>query len=449
MTGPRVVILGGGLAGMAAAWTLADAGVEKVTVVERGSELGGLAGTFEQAGNFYPLGYHHILHRDRTLLYVLERIGALDAVRWRRVHMLFRLGGRSYDLARPVDFAQFPMSWLDKLAFVRMMLRAFGKSDWNDWHGRTGAELVDSWARPGVRLALFESLSRLKFDLPCAEVSGAWLGARLHFREGSSPLGYIPGENWTQRLCRGLERLLREKGVEIRTCTAATALRNGDDRITAVELDGGERLPADHVVSTVPTEVYTRLAGTDSTPGLASIRYTALLSAICATRTEFEPDFYWMNLASRNRTACGIFRLESLNPTIGDDGESTVNFVTHLPGRDHPLFRRDDAYVWQRYLDDFEGIFRVSLEPEWRKLNRVAMYSPVFRSDYENPPVRSSTWSNVYFAGNFRTFPSVASTGTAMASGIEAGVAVLDVLGNRSRLADEAASFKLGEMPKA
>ena len=35
-------------------------------------------------------------------------------VRWRRVNMLFRVGGRLYDLARPGDFLRFPMSALDK-----------------------------------------------------------------------------------------------------------------------------------------------------------------------------------------------------------------------------------------------------------------------------------------------------------------------------------------------
>ena len=38
---------------------------------------------------------------------------------------------------------------------------------------------------------------------PASEVSGAWLGARLHYREGSAPLGYIPGANWTKVLCDG------------------------------------------------------------------------------------------------------------------------------------------------------------------------------------------------------------------------------------------------------
>ena len=62
---PSAVVLGGGLSGIAAALTLARAGL-RVTVVERGASLGGLAGSLEQDGHFYPLGYHHILHRDRT-----------------------------------------------------------------------------------------------------------------------------------------------------------------------------------------------------------------------------------------------------------------------------------------------------------------------------------------------------------------------------------------------
>src|SRR5687767_9260133 len=93
-----VVIVGGGLSGAAAAYTLARAGLRNVTIVESGATLGGLAGSFEREGHFYPLGYHHILHRDRTLLFFLELIGALSDVRWRRVRMLFHLGDDSYDL---------------------------------------------------------------------------------------------------------------------------------------------------------------------------------------------------------------------------------------------------------------------------------------------------------------------------------------------------------------
>ena len=45
----RVAVLGGGLAGMATAYALAKADVGPVTLVERSSTLGGLAGGFEIA----------------------------------------------------------------------------------------------------------------------------------------------------------------------------------------------------------------------------------------------------------------------------------------------------------------------------------------------------------------------------------------------------------------
>lgn len=430
-----VAILGGGLAGMAAAWELARAGFA-VTLVERGGELGGLAGSFQRGGHFYPLGYHHILKRDRTLLSVLERIGALPAVRWRRVGMLFHRGGKFYNLGSPAGFLRFPMGPLDKVRFVRLMLRAFRKSDWTDWQGRDAAALIDAWGGPEVRRILFDDLCRLKFELPSAEVSAAWLGARLHFREGSAPLGYIPEANWTRVLCDGVARELAAAGVQVRLGTSVRRLvrdqsQGGHDgRIVAAELvgkDGAHTLEADLFVSALPPEVYTRTAPEDATPDLADIRSTALLSAVCATRQRIRPDFYWLNLleADARFQSCGVFLLSSLNPTIGGPGETCVNFVTHLGRRDHPLFLRSEDEIIAGYRDDFRRLFGFDLEADWVHLSRVASYSPVFHRDYRNPPLRSASFANVYFAGNYRTFPSIASTGTAMESGFEAARAVL------------------------
>ncbi len=446
---PSVVVLGGGLSGMAAAYTLARSGITDVTVVERGATLGGLAGSFEREGHFYPLGYHHVLHRDRTLLFFLDLIGALPDVRWRRIRMLFHLGGEAYDLGSPGGFLGFPMSLPDKARFVRLMATAFAKRDWSDWQDRSAADLIDGYAGPGVREALFERLTRLKFELPCSEVSGAWLGARLHFREGSAPLGYIPHANWTKVLCDGVTRLLENAGVRIRLGVRVARLRTAGGRATEAELEGGERIGADRFVSTVPTEVYLGLIGGDATAELDRIRYSALLSVICATRQPVQPDAYWNNLASLDRTACAIFLLSSLNPTIGRPGDTCVNFVTHLRGRDRPLFQLPDQELTARYLQDFRTVFGFELEPFWTHVARVPMYSPVFGRSFRNPPPRSTTWANVYFAGNYRTFPSIVSTGTALGSGVETGELLLRDLGRGSGLGEAIRRFRLRRMPRA
>lgn len=421
----RIVVLGGGLSGASAALALAESGRFDVTVIERGTTLGGLAGSFVREGRSYPLGYHHILHRDKTLLKFLDRIGATPKVRWRRINMLFSVAGRLYNLAKPSDFLAFPMSLADKARFTLMMARAFVKSDWSDWHDRSAVELLDSWSGPGVREALFEPLTRLKFQLPCEEVSGAWLGARLHHREGSAALGYIPGANWTTVLCEGVTRLVLDAGVAVRTSSSVSALHRDASRVRSVELASGEVIPADLVISTIPSEVYMGIVPEDATPEMARIRYTALISVVCASKKPVSPDFYWMNLASLDRAACGIFLLNSLNPTIGEPGGSVVNFVTHLNSRARPFFAKSDFELLDGYMDDFKAIFGFDLDPYWTHIARIPMYSPVFTTGYRNPPARSSTYPNVYFAGNYRTFPSIVSTGTALRSGLDTASVVL------------------------
>jgi protoporphyrinogen oxidase len=434
MAPPRVVVLGGGLAGVGTAHTLARAGWPSITVIERGSRLGGLAGSFEQDGKFYPLGYHHILHRDRALLYFLDHIGALPTVRWRRIRMLFQADGALLDLSSPMDFLRFPLAPADKCRFVRLMLHSFTRSDWSEWHDRSAAELVDHFAGHRVREAIFEPLTQLKFELSCSEVSGAWMGARLHFREGSAPLGYIPDRNWTTVLCDGLTELIRGEGVEILTDASVARIEARGDRVSAVELADGRRVDGDIFVSSIPTEVYCNLLGGDETPGLSSIRYTALISVVCATRLKISPAFYWLNLTSLKQSSCAIFGLSSLTPTIGGPEETCVNFVTHLQSRCDPVFRLPDNEILRRCNDDLESVLGYPLDPTWVNIARIPMYSPIFRKGYRNPDVESATFRNMYFTGNYRTFPSIASTGTALRSGVETGHEILDRYGHSSDL---------------
>ena len=55
-----------------------------------------------------------------------------------------------------------------------------------------------------------------------------------------------------------------------------------------------------------------------------------------------------------------------------------------------------------------------------------------------------ATWRNVYFAGNYRTSPSIVSTGTAIRSGLEAAQAILEDHGLSTDLIYAARAFELG-----
>ena len=92
------------------------------------------------------------------------------------------------------------------------------------------------------------------------------------------------------------------------------------------------------------------------------------------------------------------------------------------------MLRWDPAEIEAAYLDDFERRFSVRLEPKWSHTSQIPYYSPIFVQGYTNPPVRSHHLGNLFYAGNFRTFPVLSTTGSAMGSGWEAGAAVLRAL---------------------
>src|SRR5438034_6784810 len=92
----RVIVVGGGLAGMAAAVALESAGLE-VTLVEARRILGGRAGSFEdpQTGELLDNCQHVLLGCCTNLIDFYRRIGVSDRIHWRRaIHFRDTHGGR-------------------------------------------------------------------------------------------------------------------------------------------------------------------------------------------------------------------------------------------------------------------------------------------------------------------------------------------------------------------
>lgn len=80
MSRPDVVVVGGGLAGIAAALGAADGGAH-VTLVERRSRLGGLTWSFRRNGRWFDNGQHVFLRCCTAYLGLLARLGSLGDVR--------------------------------------------------------------------------------------------------------------------------------------------------------------------------------------------------------------------------------------------------------------------------------------------------------------------------------------------------------------------------------
>lgn len=179
----RVAIAGGGLAGLAAACALSDAGF-RVTLFEKRPFLGGRASSWEHPGTGEVVdNCQHVLFRVCTnLMEFYERIGVANKIRWYDEMTFIEPGGRtsvmkSSPLPAPLhtapSFLRFQfLNAADKLAIARALVpltltqqRDTGQSfeHWLDHHGQTKQAIERFW-RPILVSALSEELDLISIS---------------------------------------------------------------------------------------------------------------------------------------------------------------------------------------------------------------------------------------------------------------------------------------------
>jgi squalene-associated FAD-dependent desaturase len=180
---PTVAVAGGGLAGLAAACALSDAGF-RVTLFEKRPFLGGRASSWEHPGTGEVVdNCQHVLFRLCTnLMEFYGRIGVADQIRWYDEMTFIEPGGRtsvmrSSSLPAPLhtapSFLRFPfLSPADKFAISQALIpltlteqRDTGKSfqRWLDVHNQTKGAVERFW-KPILVSALSEDLDRISIS---------------------------------------------------------------------------------------------------------------------------------------------------------------------------------------------------------------------------------------------------------------------------------------------
>ena len=80
----HVVVIGAGLAGLTASYDLLRAG-HRVTLLEAGTSLGGLASSINLDGQSVERFYHFICRADNDLIRLIGELGIQDNKRWNRI----------------------------------------------------------------------------------------------------------------------------------------------------------------------------------------------------------------------------------------------------------------------------------------------------------------------------------------------------------------------------
>jgi squalene-associated FAD-dependent desaturase len=280
--GSRVVVVGGGLAGLSAALACVDAGAS-VRLLERRPRLGGATWSFERHGAWFDNGQHVFLRCCTAYRDFLARIGSSDGVVLQdRLSIPVIAPGRPVELiARdalpaPLHLARSLLGYghltrRERWCAVRTALRLrrldpgapeLDERSFGDW-------LVAQGESPGAIEGLWDLIARPTLNLPAQDASLAL--AAMVFRtgllsdRGAADIGYarVP---LASLHASPAARALRTAGASIHMNTAVAGIaRDADGAVCGVDLDDGH-VVADAVVLAVPHPVAAALLPNGAVP---------------------------------------------------------------------------------------------------------------------------------------------------------------------------------------
>lgn len=339
----RIAVLGAGPMGLAVAYQLARDGHHPV-VFEADDRVGGMTASFDFGGLQIERYYHFHCTSDSDFLTVLDELGLASKMRWTETRMGYWFGKRLQAWGNPVALLRF--KGLGLVAKFRYGLHAFLCTRRNDWTPLDDVE-ASGWIRRWVGAEAYEVLWRKLFDYKfydyAGNLSAAWIWSRIR-RIGRSryslmreKLGYLEGGSST--LLDGLHADILRHGGQVHLSTPVQRIVIEDGKVQGVQT-GGERLPFDKVVSTVPLPFIPRLAPDLPEPILAKFRALNNIAVVCVIAKLRRPVSanFWVNTNDPDMDIPGIVEYSNLRPM-----EAHIVYVPfYMPG-EHPKYAEPDA----------------------------------------------------------------------------------------------------------
>lgn len=277
----KVIVIGGGLAGLSTAKHLVDAGHVPI-VLEARSILGGkIAAWKDDDGDYSETGLHVFFGAYPNAITLFDELQISDRLHWKDHQMLFcKPGGTTKEfttfdfppgLPAPLNAGvailgnQDLLSWPEKIQLGLGLIPAYlqGQSYVESQESVTVEEWMEQRGIPSrvtdeVFLAMSKALGFIgpdKLSMQCVLIA---LNRFLQEREGSR-IAFLDGSP-TERLCEPLREYIISRGGTVRTSTPVTRiLLNSDDTVAGLLLQGNEVISADAYVNAMPVDALKKL----------------------------------------------------------------------------------------------------------------------------------------------------------------------------------------------
>jgi protoporphyrinogen oxidase len=411
----KVGIIGGGVAGMAAAYRLIEQG-HHVSIYEASPFMGGLVRTFDAGGGRLEAFYHHLFSTDTTVVRMIEDMGLGDKMAWIDSKVGFYHGGKLYDFVTPADLLKFsPVPLIDRLRMGLMALYLRRQSDGSRYESITATEWIKRYMGKGAYDGVWGPLLRGKFGDAHDQLAMVWLWSKIHLRFASrkgvsqkEQLGYLMGSFGLY--IDELERRLRASDrAELHTASAVQEVAVENGRARGLQLASGERVDFDAVIACMPAHVFAKLAPQLPDTYMHKLTDTRWQWAMCYIMALDRPlsHLYWMNIADDEIPFIACVEHTNFIPKEHYGGKHIV-YISNYLRPDHPYFEMDIEQIEREYLPHLTKI-NPAFSPSWitdRWLFKGPYAQPVVTIGYrEKIPEHRTPIPGLYLATMSQIYP--------------------------------------------
>ena len=423
-----VAIVGAGFTGLSAALELARSGF-KVTVVEKDSEPGGLAGSFTVGNQRLEKFYHHWFTSDQHIMSLVQSLGREHDVLWHPTSTGMYFAHRLFRLSRPRDVLAFtPLSFTNRLRLGYMTLAARRVKNWQELEGVTAKDWLLKLGGEQVYRVVWEPLLIGKFGEYADEVSAVWLWNKLKLRGGSrgragqEMLAYYKGGFIA--LASQVKDAIEKCGGEIQLNTSVRSISSSAGQVNGLNTSKGF-ISARSVLLTVPLPIAADLSASIAPSGYTeSLRRIRYLSNICIVLelNRSLSSMYWLNVNDPSFPFVGVIEHTNFEPASTYGGRHIVYLSKYLPPSAE-LYRMSDEDATKVAVDALKRMF-----PEFQ--GGAIEKTHVWRADYAQPLVERhysglipdfvTPINNLFLSTMAQVYPEDRGTNYAVRNGLQA-----------------------------
>ena len=414
----KVGIIGGGVAGLAAAYDLTREG-HYAEVFEVAPFLGGQASTFAVGGGQLERGYHHLFVSDTAITELIHELGLGNKLAWLESKVGLYHDGRIWDFSTPLDLLRFkPLSLWQRFRVGLWTLRLQRIADYSRFEDITAKDWLSRHMGREAYQVLFEPLLRGKFGDHHDQVSMTWLWGKVRLRVASrgkgmqkERLGYPMG-SFGEVIDTLADRIV-EQGGEVHTSARVNRIVIQDGKATGLEVQRDDAPPDspeyDAVLATTPSYVFTRLVPPMPEGYQEMLTGVNYLSAVLLVLELDRPltAKYWINIADDDMPFVGIIEHTNMIDRTLYGGRHVV-YISNYPDRNSDLYKMEadellDLFV--PHLRKLNPVFDRSWVQKYHH-HRVDGAQPIISKNYsQRIPSHRTPVPRLYLANTTQIFP--------------------------------------------